>query len=135
MEEITTTLSFNFKILNNNSIIIHMEDKSKHNLNQFIKKLQYHGAIQRMNDATERYNEKVSLNDLNMKLPCGAYITSMILLTDTEDNIKAIACRGTNLSSLQKEVWLSNLFMGLPVRISGTDFDSLYQLIIFATLT
>ena len=105
-----------------------MEDKSKHNLNQFIKKLQYHGAIQRMNDMTGRYNEKVSLNDLNMKLPCGAYITSMILLTDTEDNIKAIACRGTNLSSLQKE------FMGLPVRISGTDFDSLYQLIIFATL-
>lgn len=65
-----------------------MEDKSKHNLNQFIKKLQYHGAIQRMNDMTGRYNEKVSLNDLNMKLPCGAYITSMILLTDTEDNIK-----------------------------------------------
>ena len=39
-----------------------MEDKSKHNLNQFIKKLQYHGAIQRMNDITGRYNEKVSLN-------------------------------------------------------------------------
>lgn len=111
-----------------------MEDKSKHNLNQFIKKLQYHGAIQRMNDITGRYNEKVSLNDLNMKLPCGAYITSMILLIDTEDNIKAIVCRGTNLSSLQKEVWWSNIFMGLPVRISGIDFDSLYQLIIFATL-
>ena len=111
-----------------------MEDKSKYSLNQFIKKLQYHGAIQRMNDMTGRYNEKVSLNDLNIKLPCGAYITSMILLTDTEDNIKAITCRGTNLSLLQKEVWWSNIFMGLPVRISGTDFDSLYQLIIFATL-
>ena len=111
-----------------------MEDKSKQLLHQVVKKLQYHGAIQRMNDITGRYNEKVSLNDLNMKLPCGAYITSMILLTDTEDNIKAIACRGTNLSSLQKEIWWSNIFMGLPVRISGTDFDSLYQLIIFATL-
>ena len=111
-----------------------MGNESKHDLNQFIKKLHYHGAIQRMNDITGRYNEKISLNDLSMKLPCGAYITSMILLTDTNDNIKAIACRGTNLSLLQKEVWWSNIFMGLPVRISGTDFDSLYQLIIFATL-
>lgn len=111
-----------------------MGNEFKHNLYQFIKKLQYHGAMQRMNDITGRYNEKISLNDLNMKLPCGAYITSMSLLTDTDDNIKAIACRGTNLSSLQREVWWSNIFMGLPVKISSTDFDSIYQLIIFATL-
>lgn len=43
-----------------------MGNESKHNLNQFIKKLQYHGAIQRMNDITGRYNEKISATVFRM---------------------------------------------------------------------
>lgn len=110
-----------------------MENKSKHNLNQFIEKLQYHGHIQRISNTTGTY-EKVGLKDINIQLPCGAYISSMILLINTDDNIMSISCSGTKLSLLQEEVWNSNIFMGLPVRISVTDFGSLYQHIMFVTL-
>ncbi|WP_462358349.1 hypothetical protein [Phocaeicola coprocola] len=110
-----------------------MDNNSKYNLYRFIEKLQYHGDIQKINNTTGIY-EKVGLKDVNMQLPCGAYISSIILLTDTNDNIISIICSGTRLQLLQEEVWNSNIFMGLSVRISGTDFGSLYQRIIFATL-
>jgi hypothetical protein len=110
-----------------------MKNKSKYSLNQFIEKLQYHGDIQRISNTTGPY-EKIGLKDVNMQLPCGAYISSMILLIDADDNIISISCGGTRLSLLKEEVWNSNIFMGLSVRICGTDFSSLYQRIMFATL-
>ncbi|MBW9201316.1 hypothetical protein [Phocaeicola plebeius] len=110
-----------------------MDNNSKYNLYRFIEKLQYHGDIQKINNTTGIY-EKVALKDVDLKLPCGAYISSMILLIDTDNNIISILCSGIKLSLLREEVWSSNIFMGLPVRISVTDFSSLYQRIIFATL-
>ncbi len=110
-----------------------MDNNSKYNLYQFIEKLQYHGDIQKANNTTGTY-EKVALKDVDLQLPCGAYISSMVLLINTDNNIISILCSGTKLPLLQEEVWNSNTFMGLHVRISGTDFGSLYQRIIFATL-
>ena len=56
-----------------------MDNNSKYNLYRFIEKLQYHGDIQKINNTTGIY-EKVALKDVDLKLPCGAYISSMILL-------------------------------------------------------
>lgn len=110
-----------------------MDNNSKYNLYQFIEKLQYHGDIQKIDNNTGIY-EKIVLKDVDLKHPCGAYISSMVLLIDTDNNIISILCGGTKLPLLQEEVWSSNVFMGLPVRISVTDFGSLYQRIVFATL-
>ena len=55
-----------------------MDNNSKYNLYRFIEKLQYHGDIQKINNTTGIY-EKVALKDVDLKLPCGAYISSMKL--------------------------------------------------------